>query len=225
MLSDAEWGQVAAAIMDRTGLPPGDGELGVRWVAVRAADSYDRAARAQYGRIPRRTPAGNQLRAAARLMAMFGDINGGVTLATAALIANLAALVVAVAELREAQQYAAQAAAARAAVSQLHAVNAQARPPAPPASQVQTPQRSRPATAADVARRGFPGPALPGQVLPADPGLLPPRSRGRPLPPNGLDRAGDAHRRAAPCGSSHQLCPANPRSRRPQLKVARAVRH
>src|SRR5258708_34343075 len=52
----------------------------------RAADSYDRAARAQYGRIPCRTPAGSQLRAAARLMALFGDINGSVTLATAALM-------------------------------------------------------------------------------------------------------------------------------------------
>jgi hypothetical protein len=149
----------------------------------RAADSYDRAARAQYGRIPRRTSAGSQLRSAARLMALFGDLNGGVTLATAALIANLAALVIAVAELREAQHHAAQAAAARVAASHLHAVTAEARPAASRASQVQTPQHSRPATAAGVARSDFRGHTLPGQLPPADPGRLHPRPRGRPLPP------------------------------------------
>src|SRR5215813_309580 len=35
MLSDAEWAQVAARVMDRTGLAPAGDELGVRWVAVR----------------------------------------------------------------------------------------------------------------------------------------------------------------------------------------------
>jgi hypothetical protein len=35
LLSDAEWAQVATAIMDRTGLAPVDDDQGVRWVAVR----------------------------------------------------------------------------------------------------------------------------------------------------------------------------------------------
>ena len=39
----------------------------------RAADAYDRAARARYGQIPRRTHEGSQLRAAARLMALTGQ--------------------------------------------------------------------------------------------------------------------------------------------------------
>jgi hypothetical protein len=55
----------------------------------RAADAYDRAARAQYGRIPGRTPQGSQLRAAARLTALTGQVTGDATLATIALIANL----------------------------------------------------------------------------------------------------------------------------------------
>ena len=40
MLSDAEWGQVAAGIMDRTGLAPAGDDLGVRWVAVRHAPDH-----------------------------------------------------------------------------------------------------------------------------------------------------------------------------------------
>jgi len=40
MLSDAEWAQVAAGIMHRTGLAPQDDDLGVRWVAVRHASDH-----------------------------------------------------------------------------------------------------------------------------------------------------------------------------------------
>src|ERR1035438_235991 len=40
MLSDAEWAQVAAGIMDRTGLAPVGDDLGVRWVAVRHAADH-----------------------------------------------------------------------------------------------------------------------------------------------------------------------------------------
>jgi hypothetical protein len=40
MLSDAEWGQVAAGIMDRTGLAPEGDESGVRWFAVRHAPDH-----------------------------------------------------------------------------------------------------------------------------------------------------------------------------------------
>ncbi|MFI5068127.1 MAG: relaxase/mobilization nuclease domain-containing protein, partial [Streptosporangiales bacterium] len=40
MLSDAEWGQVAAGIMDRTGFAPTGDDFGVRWVAVRHAPDH-----------------------------------------------------------------------------------------------------------------------------------------------------------------------------------------
>src|SRR5258708_9366586 len=40
MVSDAEWAQVAAGIMDRTGLAPAADDLGVRWVAVRHAADH-----------------------------------------------------------------------------------------------------------------------------------------------------------------------------------------
>ncbi|HUY52723.1 MAG TPA: hypothetical protein VMV92_44650 [Streptosporangiaceae bacterium] len=40
MLSDAEWGQLAAGIMDRTGFAPTGDEFGVRWVAVRHAPDH-----------------------------------------------------------------------------------------------------------------------------------------------------------------------------------------
>src|SRR5579859_713466 len=40
MLSDAEWAQVAAGVMDRTGLAAAGDELGVRWVAVRHAADH-----------------------------------------------------------------------------------------------------------------------------------------------------------------------------------------
>jgi hypothetical protein len=39
-LSDAEWAQVAARVMDRTGLAPDGDDLGVRWVAVRHAADH-----------------------------------------------------------------------------------------------------------------------------------------------------------------------------------------
>src|ERR1017187_8989867 len=40
MLSDAEWGQVAAGIMDQTGLAPDGDDSGVRWDAVRPAPDH-----------------------------------------------------------------------------------------------------------------------------------------------------------------------------------------
>src|SRR5579859_4078245 len=40
VLSDAEWAQIAAGVMDRTGLAPASDELGVRWVAVRHAADH-----------------------------------------------------------------------------------------------------------------------------------------------------------------------------------------
>src|ERR1039457_2658348 len=40
LLSDAEWEQVAAGIIDKTGLAPAGDDLGVRWVAVRHAAEH-----------------------------------------------------------------------------------------------------------------------------------------------------------------------------------------
>jgi hypothetical protein len=94
--------------------------LGSR-VIRQAADSYARAARMPYARIPRRTPAGTGLRQAARLLSrvtLDGQLPG---FAQAQLVTQLAALVDAVTELRQAQRHAAQAAAARRAAEHLHA--------------------------------------------------------------------------------------------------------
>jgi hypothetical protein len=153
----------------------------------RAADTYDRTARARYGRVPRATNAGHQLRAAARLIAMTGQATGDSTLIAMALAANLAALAVAVAELRRAQQHAAQAAAARAAAVRLFAVSS----PASAGWRWQQDRRRTTLTAATIARGDFPArsrpprPAPPGHAAgcrsPA-PGAVPSRRSG-PGPP------------------------------------------
>ena len=93
--------------------------LGSR-VLRQAADSYARAARAPYGRVPCRTPAGEGLRRAARLLSLAAPATGDPVLAQIALIVRLIALARAVADLRAAQRHAAQAAAARAAAERLH---------------------------------------------------------------------------------------------------------
>ena len=77
-----------------------------------AAIGYDRAARAPFGHVPSRTQEGDQLRAAARLLAMTGGGSEGVA-HVGVLAQNLVALVDAVAGLHQAQAHAAQAAAAR----------------------------------------------------------------------------------------------------------------
>src|SRR6185312_1576241 len=102
--------------------------LGSR-ILRQAADAYDRAARSPYGRIPPPTPAGNQLRQAARLLSAFAYLTGDQSLTPIVFITRLAALAEAVAELRESQRHSAQAAAARAAAERLYTA---ARPaPAP----------------------------------------------------------------------------------------------
>jgi hypothetical protein len=127
-----------------------------------AADAYDRAAREPFGRIPAPTPAGNQLRRAARLMATFAYRSGDRTLAPAILIVRLAALAEAVAELRQAQQRACQAAAARTAAEHLYATRTAS--PARPVS----PHRTR--TAANLAATSFPGQPIPPRSSPGTPG-------------------------------------------------------
>ena len=126
-----------------------------------AADSYDRAARAQYGRLPRRSHDGDQLRHTARMIALTGSLTGDTTLMAIALIAQLVALVAAVADLRQAQQYAAQAAAARAAAAQLNTAVTQARSRAPRFRSVHLQQ---PASAARTAQLDFPMPMKSARV-------------------------------------------------------------
>ena len=96
-------------------------------VLRQAADAFDRAARAPYGRIPAPSPAGNQLRHAARLIGALAYLTRDPALMPLVLITRLAALAEAVAELRRAQQHAAQAAAARTAAQRLHAAASPAR--------------------------------------------------------------------------------------------------
>jgi hypothetical protein len=115
-----------------------------------AADGYGRAARERYARIPGATHHGSQLRAAARMIALTGQIPSDGTLAAITLIANLAALAVAVTELRTAQQRAVQAAAARATAERLHAVQHAFRTGQRP-WQARPRQHSRAATSAALA--------------------------------------------------------------------------
>ena len=76
--------------------------LGSR-ILRQAADAYDRAARPPYARIPSPTPAGNQLRRAARLITAFAHLTKDPALTPIVLLTRLAALAEAVAGLRQAQ--------------------------------------------------------------------------------------------------------------------------
>ena len=143
----------------------------------RAADAYDRAARAPFGRVPARSPAGDRLRHSARLLGALARLSRDPANLPLVLIVQLASLAEAVAELREAQAHAAQAAAALAAARHLHTAARTAVPrPAAPA---------RPATAAQLAATSFPRTA-PGRVPEArqpHPGQDLPRPALRPPPP------------------------------------------
>jgi relaxase-like protein len=141
-----------------------------------AAASYDRAARAPHGRIPRRSRDSEQLRRTARMIALAGNLTGDNTLMAIALIAQLVALAAAVAELRRAQQHAAQATAARDAAAHLQAAVAQARSQMPRYGHAQARRNTRGRSAAETARQDFPtglsptraaaGPAHPGSSQP-----------------------------------------------------------
>jgi hypothetical protein len=157
-----------------------------------AADSFDRAARQPYGRVPTPTSAGNQLRHAARLIAAYAYLTGDRTLTPVVLLVRLAALAEAVAELRESQQRAAQAAAALRAARHLRTTTRPAPPARPPgrpatATVPSAPKsaRPRPDTVAGLAQLSFP--AAPRPQLPAPgqpgPGAGDPPSLRRPPPP------------------------------------------
>jgi hypothetical protein len=157
-----------------------------------AADDYDRAARQPYGRIPAPTPAGNQLRHAARLISAYAYLTGDRTLTPVVLLVRLAALTEAVAELRESQQRAAQAAAALRAARHLRTATRPApptRPPGRPATATTPPApkpgRPRPATAAGLAQLSFPPPPRPRPPAPGQPSPGPndPAPAHRPPPP------------------------------------------
>ena len=127
--------------------------LGSR-ILRQAADAYDRAARAPYGRVPVPTPAGDSLRRAARLLAAYGYITSDPSFRPIVLITRLAALVEAVAVLRQAQERAAQAASALSAAERLHAAG---RAYAAHAAADRLPART-----AALAGAGFP--VLPGPI-------------------------------------------------------------
>jgi hypothetical protein len=182
MAADAAW--AAADTLHAAARVTGNQQL------RRAADAYDRAARALYGRIPRRTEAGERLRTAARVIALTGRITGEMPLAASAMLASLLALAAAVAELRQAQQHAAQASAARAATERLHAAVRQMQSRAPNLRNPEAPRRARPETAADVARRDFPRRQQLVKPVPSDPGPPPP-TRPHSLGP--VRRAGPGH--------------------------------
>jgi hypothetical protein len=151
-------------------------------VLRQAADSYDRAARAPYGRIPGPTPAGNSLRRTARLLSTAASVRGDAALAQITLVTRLAALVEDIADLREAQRHAAQAAAARHAAERLHAATGTRITP-PPA------RRATDRTAGHRVDHDFPVPisavlaaAAQETHSPTQPSSRPTRSPGPPRP-------------------------------------------
>ena len=157
--------------------------LGSR-VLRQAADSFDRAARAPYGRIPVPAQPGNNLRRAARLLSTAPSVGGDPELALITLLARFARLIEAIADLREAQRHAAQAAAARRAAEQLRAAMPGYVPPA-------ARTRAKARTAAERSNLEFPfAPGtirpgtdpLTGTRRPSQPRSRPSRGHGPPRP-------------------------------------------
>ncbi|MES9538120.1 hypothetical protein [Actinomadura sp. NPDC000600] len=142
-----------------------------------AADTYDRAARAPYGRLPRPSPAGNALRTAARLLALTGAIKDRTTVSAVLLVSSLITLLDTIAELRRLQCRQAQAEAARKAAAQVRA----ARPadadnaPRPPAQEAMSSQ-------ARLAMAAFPSPWAP--LLPTTPSRPAPANPTAPTRPS-----------------------------------------
>ena len=161
--------------------------LGSR-VLRQAADSYDRAARAPYGRIPAPGQPGNNLRRTARLLSTVTSVAADAPLAEMTLLMRFARLAEAIAELREAQCLAAQAAAARRAAEHLRAaMPGYVTPPSGRRTRVRT-------TSAERSRAEFPFPPgtfRPGTGSPSQAdsqrGARPVRSQG-PSRPQGPAR-------------------------------------
>ena len=164
-----------------------------------AADAFDRAARQPYGRIPSPTPAGNQLRHAARLISAYAYLTGDPALTPVVLLVRLAALAEAVAVLRHSQQRAAQAAAALRAARHIRTAARPAPPTRPPgrpatatAPSASKSAQPRPDTAAGLAQLSFPAAPRPRPPAPAHPGPgsgdPPPLRRPPPPRPRGPTR-------------------------------------
>jgi hypothetical protein len=134
-----------------------------------AADTYDRAARAPYGRIPRPTLAGNALRTAARLLALTGSMQNQATASVMMLVASLITLLDTIAELRQLQGRQAQADATRKAAAQVRGAR-----PADPADTSQPTAQAAMSSQARLAMAAFPNPWVP----------LSPTTVGRPAPPS-----------------------------------------
>ncbi|HEY5355775.1 MAG TPA: hypothetical protein VIK57_25320 [Streptosporangiaceae bacterium] len=149
-------------------------------VLSQAADSYDRAARAPHGRIPRPGAPGNSLRRAAWLLSTSMPVTGDPTFTQMMLLGRFARLIEAIADLRETQRHAAQAAAARRAAEQLRA----AMPGyVPPASRTHTKAR----TATQCGNLDFPfPPGVPRRG--GDPVSSPTQPRSRPSNGHGAPR-------------------------------------
>jgi hypothetical protein len=179
--------RAAAAASDQLRAGPGPDAGDIAWAAADvlraaaavlgspalrlAADAYDRAARAPWGRLPPPSPAGIQLRAAARMVAATAHVTRDRPLAHIAFLIRMIALLEAVAELRQAQQRLAQAGAAQAAARQLRDATARPGPGGPPQAPRPDHDPSVRLAAADfpagpVTRpppRQAPGPARPGR--------------------------------------------------------------
>ncbi|WP_149264423.1 hypothetical protein [Actinomadura sp. K4S16] len=140
----------------------------------RAADAYDRAARAPCGRIPTPTPAGNALRTTARLLALTGMAKDRTVVSTMVLVANFISLLDTIAQLRSLQERHAQADAARRAAA--HTREAR------PAGGAPSPPPAGPSAQARLAMAAFPTAWAP---LPQDA-----QNRSAPSAPTGPARSG-----------------------------------
>ncbi|GAA2160177.1 hypothetical protein GCM10009727_73020 [Actinomadura napierensis] len=129
-----------------------------------AANSYDRAARAPYGRIPRPTPAGNALRTTARLLALAGSVKDRTTISTMLLVANLITLLDTITEIRRLQNHRAQAEAARQASAQTRLARTTADDPAR-----RVPDPTATVSPARLAMTAFPNPWAPLHTDTSDP--------------------------------------------------------
>ena len=157
--ADIAW--AAADVLTAAAEATGSTEL------ARAADSFSRAARASWGRIPAPSPPGSELRTAAYLLTACIPAGSRRRTDRLALVRALAGLAIAVAEMRDAQRRLLQAAAARRAAADLAAAAATGPDPA------EVPVRLAPAD--------FPGPPVTVRPAMARPGRV--RGPRRPAPP------------------------------------------
>jgi hypothetical protein len=154
--------------------------LGSR-VLRQAADSYDRAARVPYGRIPAPGQPGNNLRRTARLLSTLPSV-ADVPLAETTLLLRFAKLAEAIAELREAQRLAAQAAAARRAAEHMRAaMPGYVTPPSGRRIRVRT-------TSAERSRAEYPFPPGTFRSGTGSLGKADGQQRARPVPSQGPPR-------------------------------------